>query len=94
MLNERASGKKLKMTTNKSENNMWGETIQEIENDFSKAIGNLGQSSAEDSTNNYMLDFAILIALYGVEVHFVHKLIPDAQKPGEKKNYQMPLTFK
>ncbi len=67
--------------------------IAQIETDFLEAIKNLGQSSqASVKANNYMLDFAMLIALYYLELNFMYRIIPEAKKPGAKENHQRPLT--
>ena len=39
-----------------------------------------------------MLDLSIFIALHIVELNFMHRLIPDAVKPGVKENQQKELT--
>ena len=71
----------------------WGVMIVQIEKDFSDAIGNLGQNTkANVKSNNYMLDFAILIALYYCELNFMCRIIPEAKKPGAKENHQRPFN--
>ena len=52
--------------------------VQQIENDFSSAIGNLGaKSRTNNSSSDTLLDLAILISLYYLELDLICRVNTD-----------------
>ena len=52
--------------------------VEQIENDFLSAIGNLGaKSRTNDSSSDTLLDLAILISLYYLELDLICRVNTD-----------------
>ena len=53
------------------------ELVEQIEKDFSSAIGNLGLKSSQATASDSLLDMGILISLYYLELDLICRVNTD-----------------